>query len=141
MLTVIAYKENSDDGNRDGTLEIYEADMQWISTDSEEKLVEFISDFKVKNNFSHRFEYDYEFTCINSDGTEYESGDQEFDSILDNAQTLSLYKIEVEAKRREDLRLAAIRRRKEAEEEQQKLRDAKEYAEYVRLHQKYGANA
>lgn len=143
MLTVIAYKEYSDDGDYDGGLVTYEGDMQWISSASEEELVEFISDYMMKNHYMDRFENEYGFTYINPDGTEYNPEDQfdhtEFESIVDDARLLSWHKKEVEDKRREELRLAGIRRRKEAEAEQQKLRDAKEYAEYVRLHQKYGA--
>jgi hypothetical protein len=139
MLTVIAYRENGDD---DG--DAYDSEMEWISSDNEEKLVEFISDHMMKNHYYHKhYEGGCDFTYINHDGTEYnhDYDHTEFSPVVDDSERLFQYKLEVEEKRLDDERKAYIQRRKQAEAEQQRLRDQNELAEYKRLHKKYGANA
>lgn len=91
MITVMAYKSDSDDYCRGCHMASYSSDFKWLSNASKEETIEFIA--SVLSYVTDRGECSYEVTVL-IDGEEYPEEDSLKEEVLGAAQRLAKQKLE-----------------------------------------------
>ena len=133
MYTVIAYKPDSNDYCMGCHMASYSSDMQWLSSENEEEVAQFIAEFIKKNHFSECGEDNYEFTYLYNgleNPYDEDSDSCPFDDILKDAELLAKDKIKQQEEKDREYKIL------QEKQKQEEIRQ-REYQKYLKLQEKF----